>query len=159
MLTYEHIPFRVFTVSYKDTFPSSRTQFSIFMRRIVNISRWPSRSQLLGSGFQLFHNSYGVNGTNFEGTWLSTWEVVNNVSPQYEMGGFAWATIDLTMSNNILFFLLATPFCCGVLGIVCCVPIPVSSHKSLNGFDRYSLPWSILYVLILLSNWFSTKLM
>ena len=114
---------------------------------------------MLGSGFWLFHNSYGVDEINFEGTWLRTWEVVNNASSQYEIGGLTWATIHLTMCNNILFLLLATTFCRIVLGIVYYVPIPFSSHKSLNYFDKYSLPWFVLYVLIFLSNRFSTKLM
>ena len=114
---------------------------------------------MLGSGFRLFHNLYRVDVIDFEDTWLSTLEIVNNASPQYEIWGFASATIDLTMCNNILLLFLSITFCCRVLGMLYCVPIPFSSHKSLNYFDKYSLPWFVLYVLIFLSNRFSTKLM
>ena len=60
-------------------------------------------------------------------------------------------------SMIVLFFLSATPLCCGLYGVVNSLLIPESLHNSLNSFDVNSPPLSDQKFLILFSMCFSIK--
>ncbi|KAH7424264.1 hypothetical protein KP509_12G097800 [Ceratopteris richardii] len=63
----------------------------------------------------------------------------------------------LAISAICLFFLSATPFCCGVYLQVNCLLILFSCRKSENSLEKYSPPPSDLKVLIDLPISFSTS--
>lgn len=44
--------------------------------------------------------------------------VLSNATPQNEMGKLVCDIMDLTVFNEVIFFLSATSFCCGVKAIV-----------------------------------------
>ena len=69
-------------------------------------------------GFQPFHNSNGVLGTALVGTLFKIYVAVFKASGHKEIGKLELLNILLTISNNVLFLLSATPFCDGVPGKV-----------------------------------------
>jgi hypothetical protein len=72
--------------------------------------------------------------------------------------GKSWSWIIALVASTIdLFFLSATPFYWGLLGVVKSLLIPASLQKSLSSFEVYSPPLSDLKILIFLQERFSTK--
>ena len=63
----------------------------------------------------------------------------------------------LAISMMVLFFLSATPFCCGVYRVVNCLCIPYSLQNFRNSFEIYSPPLSVLNTFMCSPLWFSTS--
>lgn len=87
-------------------------------------------------------NLKGVFFTFFVGTLLKIWIAISNASHQKEAGELASASIDLTISNTVIFFLSATPFYYGVYDILRSCLISLSSQKDEKDSDIYSPPQS-----------------
>ena len=109
-----------------------------------NILRW------MTYGFLLEKTSLGV-------LFLSTLCGVRFCTYTVVLAAFAHRCIAIVVSMIVLFFLSATPFYCGLYGVVNCLLIPESLHNSLNSFDVNSPPLFDRKVLILFSVWFSIK--
>jgi hypothetical protein len=56
----------------------------------------------------------------------------------------------------VLFILSATPFYCGVYGMMWCLTMPAFLQKSLNSFEQNSIPLSVRQIFTFLSVCFST---
>ena len=69
-------------------------------------------------GFQPFHSSNGVLGTALDGTLFKTYTAVFKPSLYKDKDKFVLLIMLRTMSISVRFLLSATPFCCGVPGIV-----------------------------------------
>jgi len=77
-------------------------------------------------GFHPVHNSKGVLGTALDGTRFNTYTAVFKASLHKNKGNSELLSMLLTMSIRVRFLFSATPFCCGVPGIVYWATIPSS---------------------------------
>ena len=117
-----------------------------------NILRW-----LTSSFFQEKTSSGVLFSSTLCGVRFCTYTAILVASAHRCMGrSWSWS-MALAASMIILFFLSATPLCCGLYGMVNSLLIPKSLHKSLNSFDVNYFPLSNRKVLIFFSMWFSIK--
>lgn len=79
----------------------------------------------------------------------------DSASAQNAFGSFAPMIMHRILSRKVLLNLSAKPFCWGSPGTVMCLNIPPSAHRSMNSFDKNSIPLSVLMALILLPDWVS----
>ena len=94
--------------------------------------------------------------TDLWSTLFCKYEARFTASTQREGGRcLAWRR-HVSISFSDLFFLSATPFCCGVYGTECSIRIPFDLHKYGNYLLMYSPPLSDLIDLIFLLKLFST---
>ena len=122
----------------------------MYTRQSNYIPRW------MTFGFFLENTSSGVLfSSTLCGVQFCTYTVVLEASAHRCMGrSWSWS-IALATSMIVLFFLFATPFCCGLYGVVNSLLILKYLHNSWNSFDVNSLPLSDQKVFI--SMWFSIK--
>ena len=126
------------------------SNFFLFSFGMCMYTRQPNILRWMTSSFLIEKTSSGiVFSSTLCGLQFCTYTVV--------LAAYAHRCMALAASMIILFFLSATPFYCGLYGVVNCLLIPESLHNSLNSFDVNSPPLFDQKVLILFSVWFSIK--